>query len=283
MRKLAILALASTLISSPALARDGSAYVGFEGGAMRAMDTELNYDSDDVDLDDAAIIDYSTGIDLDFIAGYDFGTFRAEAEFGYKRASVKDVRIDELAFPTPTDTEADGSARILSLMGNLLLDFGDDDGWNGYVGGGVGIARTKLSAEIDGFGIPVDAGFSGSDSRLAWQVIAGLRRSIGDNVDLGFKYRFFNTRMDFNDEDLEGAPISLDGRFRSHSLLASLIFNFGGAEPAPPPPPPPAPAPAPPPPPATQTCLDGSVILATDTCPVPPPPPPPPPPAPERG
>ena len=47
--------------------------------------------------------------------------------------------------------------------------------------------------------------------------------------------------------------------------------------PAPPPPPPP------PPPPATQTCPDGAVILATDTCPVPPPPPPPPAPAPERG
>jgi len=45
---------------------------------------------------------------------------------------------------------------------------------------------------------------------------------------------------------------------------------------APPPPPPP-------PPPATQTCPDGSVILATEVCPAPPPPPPPPPPAPERG
>jgi hypothetical protein len=43
---------------------------------------------------------------------------------------------------------------------------------------------------------------------------------------------------------------------------------------------PPAP---PPPPPATQTCPDGSVILASDACPAPPPPPPPPPPAPERG
>ena len=51
----------------------------------------------------------------------------------------------------------------------------------------------------------------------------------------------------------------------------------------PPPPPPPAPPPPPPPPPPTQTCADGSVILATDACPVPPPPPPPPPPAPERG
>ena len=49
------------------------------------------------------------------------------------------------------------------------------------------------------------------------------------------------------------------------------------AEPMAPPPPPPAP------PPATQTCADGSVILATDVCPAPPPPPPPPAPAPERG
>ena len=63
----------------------------------------------------------------------------------------------------------------------------------------------------------------------------------------------------------------------------TLRGRIGFARPAPaayvaPPAPPPPPAP-----PATQTCPDGSVILATDTCPAPPPPPPPPPPAPERG
>jgi opacity protein-like surface antigen len=55
--------------------------------------------------------------------------------------------------------------------------------------------------------------------------------------------------------------------------LVGLGYLFGASEPAPPPPPPPA----------TQTCPDGSVILATDTCPAPPPPPPPPPPPAERG
>ena len=63
-----------------------------------------------------------------------------------------------------------------------------------------------------------------------------------------------------------------------------LDVMWGGSPPAPPvveaPPPPPPPPPAPP---ATQTCADGSVILATDACPAPPPPPPPPAPAPERG
>lgn len=60
-------------------------------------------------------------------------------------------------------------------------------------------------------------------------------------------------------------------------------FHFQPREVAPPPPSlPPAPPPAPP---ATQTCADGSTVLAGGACPVTPPPPPPPPPAPapERG
>jgi len=68
---------------------------------------------------------------------------------------------------------------------------------------------------------------------------------------------------------------------RTFGFEASLQFvPPRPVEAAPPPPPPPLPVPAP----ATQTCPDGSVILATDACPAPPPPPPPPPPAaPERG
>ncbi len=67
-------------------------------------------------------------------------------------------------------------------------------------------------------------------------------------------------------------------------LWVGATIDFLPPKPAPAPVVPAAPPPPPPPPPpATQTCPDGSVILATETCPVPPPPPPPPPPAPERG
>jgi iron complex outermembrane receptor protein len=66
--------------------------------------------------------------------------------------------------------------------------------------------------------------------------------------------------------------------------MLGATYKFGaGASPPPAPPPVVAPPPPPPPPPATQTCADGSVILATDVCPAPPPPPPPPAPEPERG
>ena len=65
------------------------------------------------------------------------------------------------------------------------------------------------------------------------------------------------------------------GEPRTFGLTLRAKWSPKPAAPAyvPPPPPPP------PPPPATQTCPDGSVILATATCPVPPPPPPPPPPS----
>ncbi len=83
---------------------------------------------------------------------------------------------------------------------------------------------------------------------------------------------------------------TLDGRLAPRSYFMndrrfSFIVRgtFGGSSAPPPPPPPPALPPPPPPPAATQTCADGSVILATDACPVPPPAPPPPAAAPERG
>jgi len=73
----------------------------------------------------------------------------------------------------------------------------------------------------------------------------------------------------------------IDHQQYGRRFLLGATYKFGArAAPMAPPPPPPPPPPAPP---ATQTCADGSVVLATEACPVPPPPPPPPPPAPERG
>ena len=101
---------------------------------------------------------------------------------------------------------------------------------------------------------------------------AGINQMLTDNVYFSVEGRYSNYK---NKLDLGG----------THRLvgLVGLGFLFGGTravEVAPPPPPPPPPPPAPP---ATQTCPDGTVILATEVCPAPPPPPPPPPPAPERG
>ncbi|QIK79385.1 porin family protein [Sphingomonas piscis] len=279
MRKTAIaVAFATTMLATPAVARDGAWYAGIEGGLLLAEDIDLDYSDPTVVVADGILLDHGTGVDADIIGGYDFGMFRLEAESGYKRAPIKQISV---AAQTDLLTgsgagggailDSDGSSKVISGMGNLLLDFGDDEPWSGFVGGGVGLARVT----VDMLDIKT------TDRALAWQLLAGVRGSITPRLQAGLKYRYFNTRkLDLGNDDAV-VPFALSGgKFRSHSLLASLIYNFWTP---PAPPPPVVETPVAPPPPATQTCPDGSVILATDACPVPPPPPPPPAPEPERG
>ena len=266
-------AAAAALAATPAVARDHSAYFGIEAGPMAARDSHVNVDNPlivgDADFD----IDHKLGVDGDLIAGYDFGMFRAEVEGAYKWAK-HDEYSDIFG-----DHRATGHSRAYSLMANAMIDVGRDETVNFYAGAGAGIAW--VNQRID---LPDAEGFSISDNKFAWQLIAGVRAPVFRHFDVGLKYRYFDAGRIKDDHDFGiAAPniVDLRSRFRSHSLLASLIYNFNDVA-APPPPPPPPPLP-PPPPPATQTCPDGSVILATDACPAPPPPPPPPPPTPERG
>jgi OmpA-OmpF porin, OOP family len=286
MRKYMLAAVAAAAIASPAAARDGSVYVGVELGGMIVEDSKFNFTDDLHDVNNAVLVDYSMGFDGDLVAGYDFGMFRGELELGYKRAGIDEVQLDPALLPAAnaenTIFDADGHGRVLSVMGNVMIDFGGETGWSGFLGAGAGLASVKVNADFDATVPTVPGtsfGFSDTDSGLAYQVIAGVRTALTDNIDVGLKYRYFTTKS-FDLEDDADNVTTLHGRWQSHSLLASLIYNF--YTPAPPPPAPPPPPP-PPPAPATQTCPDGTVILATEACPAPPPPPPPPPPAPERG
>ena len=152
MRKLAIaMALASTAMAAPAVARDQSWYAGIEGGVMLVEDTEFDfaYDYDGIagEIDNAFSVDHNYGFDVDLVAGYDFGGFRAEAELGWKHAGIDDIQADSLI--TTDDLDGDGSVRVFSAMANALLDFGDDSGWSGYIGGGIGFANVKYDLDTD--------------------------------------------------------------------------------------------------------------------------------------
>ncbi|WP_294216184.1 OmpA family protein [uncultured Sphingomonas sp.] len=266
MRKLAVvLALASTALATPALARDKSWYVGVEGGAMIVED--INYDIGA--SRNAATVDHNYGYDVDGVIGYDFGGFRVETEVGYRSATV-DGYSSTLTTPAYTSTGAlvnvpagsysyaGGRTSALSFMLNGLLDFGDDDGIQGFVGGGVGVARVKANYQLNTRGNFVDD----SDTVFAWQGLAGVRAPLTDHIDATLKYRFFNAD---NVKLVDVTNRTFDGRFRSHSILGGITYNFGSPTPPPPPPPPPAPepapAPAPTPVPEQPVCSPGPFIV----------------------
>ncbi|MBA3878918.1 MAG: flagellar motor protein MotB [Sphingobium sp.] len=275
MRKLAVsLALASTIIATPALARDKSWYVGVDGGAT--IVERINYDIGAARNAASASHDY--GFDVSGNIGYDFGVFRVEAEVAYKRANVRDYSSSTrtaafggngtlFTVAPGTYGGVGGNTSALSFMVNGLVDFGDDDDIQGFVGGGVGVARVKASR----YAISQPGGFlDDSDTRFAYQAIAGVRAPLSKHIDVSVKYRFF-TAPNARFVDVQGR--NFGGTYRSHSLLGGITYNFGGpeapppAEPAPPPPPPPPPPPAepaPPPPPPAAVCQPGPFIVFFD-------------------
>jgi OOP family OmpA-OmpF porin len=258
MRHLTIFgALTALALASPAVARDGSHYVGFDAGLLMPKDIDVDFDTQRVDFD----IENKNGFDLDVIFGHDFGFIRAEGELAWKRADHDEYSSASSA------VSADGDTDVRSIMVNLLGDVGNDR-WAVYGGGGVGFAAVRNHIEVD------DDDETFKDSGFAWQGIAGVRFAMNEMIDIGLKYRYFDTKKMSEDD--------VDFDFKSHSIMFSFIYNIVRDRPAVAPPPMAVLPPPPPPPPATQTCPDGSVILATDACP-PPPPPPPPMPEPERG
>jgi opacity protein-like surface antigen len=299
MRTLLLAAAATVAIAAPAAAKDGSPYVGIEGGILFPQKQTVFGSVDftdptltDISRTDVASVRYKKGYDLDLIGGYDFGMFRLEGELGYKRAKAKSLNVSDAfitglnagagtAFTTDTNFNIDDKASVFSAMVNGLVDFGGNGGVGGYLGAGAGYAKVKQ--------------FGSSNGKFAWQLLAGVYTPISDNLDIGLKYRYFRAGKSSGSDAFPftagtgtcgtatcsggTAFFDTDSRFTSHSLLASLVYNFASAAPPPPAPPPPPPPPAAP---ATQTCPDGSVIEATATCPPPPPPPPPPAPV-ERG
>jgi OOP family OmpA-OmpF porin len=270
MRKLAIvLALSSTLLATPAFARDGAWYVGGEFGAMIVEDTNVDIGT----RNNALIVNHDYGYDGGVFVGYDLGGFRIEGEASYKRARIDSLIQQGIALPGQNSgltagqvNNVGGNTSALSFMLNGMLDFGDDNGISGFIGGGVGMARVKADNQrVFSNGA---AYLDDSDSRIAWQLFAGVRQSISDNVDVTVKYRFFNV-PDVRLVAFNGQEASF--RYRSHSLLGGLTFNFGApVTPIEVPPviveTPPVVVPPPPPPPVN--CPNGTTVPYGQTCPV---------------
>lgn len=271
MRKMvAAIVLATTALSGPVLAKDQAWYIGVEGGANLVQNEifDIRNAASTAVVEDGLRVRHKVGYDVGGNIGYDFGKFRAEFEVAYKGNSVNRMIVERALPPVlygsataPATTvvagvpplgtynAADGSAKVLSFMANGMFDFGGENGGVGaYVGSGVGIARVQHSNyQLVSPGATV---IDDSDTGVAWQVLAGVYKPLSDHVDLGLKYRFFNVD---NVNTFTTNGLATQTRYRSHSLMLTLAYNFFEPVAAPLPPVPVAPVALPPCPPAAVT------------------------------
>src|SRR5690606_24101372 len=119
------------------------------------------------------------------------------------------------------DRELDGDLTVKSLMANALVDFGSPDSINFFAGAGAGYSWVDIDQEFD-----FDSDAPGSeqlfdnndDSGFSWQLLAGVRVPVTENLDLGLKYRFFNVEnLGLN----TAGGSEYDADLRTHSVLGS--------------------------------------------------------------
>lgn len=219
---------------------------------------------------------------------------RADAQVGIDRFYSEGNNDNHLAYGAALGVDTFvGDNFVLGIEGTFLNSRAENvtrDGpgvayrksfeeWGGAIRAGVMMTPSTLVYAKGGFVVNEQRKYFAADLPRAsyynhyhtkgYVVGAGVEQMLSDRIYLKAEGRYANYKT--NSSRLTG--------------LLGLGILFGpSAEPVvvAPPPPPPAPEPVAP---ATQTCPDGSVILATDACPAPPVEvaPPPPPPAPERG
>ena len=189
MRKYLLAAVAAAAITSPALARDGSAYIGVEGGILFPESQDGDFDATFTQsaqspaagtpaplpgtglvgalpaslavpaaISGSSRVKWKRGYDVDLIGGYDFGMFRLEAELGYKRSKLKRFSQDT-AFGNAVQTAINPNGTNGTAV---FFPTGDEDFFG--VSNHVSVLSGMINALLDfggndGIGVYAGAGF----------------------------------------------------------------------------------------------------------------------------
>src|SRR6187200_2495082 len=144
LRRTCMALLATTLLATPAVARDKTLYLGVELGATWGSDTDVDAENvliapgQRADFDNFIEIDHKMGWDAGLIFGYDAGLVRAELDLSHRSVSMDEVTTVGFVGSTPTviTLDGDGDTSYTAIMANLLLDLGNEDGLSFYIGPG---------------------------------------------------------------------------------------------------------------------------------------------------
>lgn len=180
---------------------------------------------------------YNPGVDVDFVVGYDFGNFRLEAEVGYREAAVES--FNRLSIGS-TEVSAIGRLTSTRIMTNVYYDLDHLFGLEGFganIGGGVGVAATKV--DLGERGAAAATFDNRNDVGLAWQLKAGLDKQLTDRLTLDLTYRYLSA----SSTAFATNGLRTDFEATGHGLTLGLRYAFGASPPPPPPPPEPNPNP----------------------------------------
>lgn len=183
--KIRLLLVGALLTLSATAAQAQGPYVTAGGGVS------IFHDSDyEITGLGTATMSYDSGLAFNLAAGYDFGSIRAEAEYGYRNADV-----DKFSGSGGSFSVSGVDATVSSYMFNGYVDLNPESTVKPFFGVGLGM----LKGTFDDNGDKVD------DTVPGYQLIAGVSIAATKQVAFDLSYRFQGATSDF---EKDGTKIS---------------------------------------------------------------------------
>jgi len=218
MKRLLVMAIfALVFITTSAQAADKGMYVSGIAGIVLVPKL-------DQEISGARVFetDFDPGIKIAGALGYDFGSFRAEVEFGYLTNEVNDgVRIGIGSGPV------EGDVSVISFMVNGYYDIHTRNfSLVPYLG--VGIGGASIDAHITApFLAPSTQVVDDNDTVFAYQFMAGLGWNISPTMTLTVDYRYFaTTDPEFTPGNAFLGLPDLTSDYNNHSFNLGARFKF---------------------------------------------------------
>ena len=204
---------AALLVAAPAMAQEYQAtglYIGAGAGINIRQDDNFSLKGTNVD----GVSSYDVGPAGNIYLGYDWGSFRADAEVSLRTNDVTEAKIDNNTFAK------NGYFRTIGIMANGYYDFDFGSAFVPYIGAGVGVAM--LNSELKANGNK----FNDFNTQFAYQGIAGVSYNFEPNIAFNLEYRYLgNTEPTFTDN---GVKLKYDSS-NNHTILLGVRYTFAPA------------------------------------------------------
>lgn len=216
---------------------DGSWYVGAEGGASFLKEQKFDLYGYGLGVEDGSKVstaEFSTGWLGGISLGYAFDSgLRPELELSYRSNDFdKLTREPVLLLFTGGEADVDGKETAITGMANVWYDFPLGKHWRPYLGGGIGYAQIKIDSSRWGN----TELHSDKDGAFAYQGGAGVAFDFDEHWTTSIDYRYFAAQRSSFDLLAGPSGTTLKTDYRAETVMLSLRYRFGAAEPKPAPP-----------------------------------------------
>ena len=224
----------ATFSQSPMMMDSSGIYLSVGGGlSILPGTTETPHEDLSSDLkigagfgdETEASWDFDLGFGVDAAVGYDFGSFRADAEFTYLSSKfVFDVHKDDRR---GTDEEADDTLTVLAATANAWYDLDTGTAWTPYIG--IGVGATNISVQL-AEGTDADPYFDGNGWGFAYQAGVGVAFEVLSGFSLTAGYQFVGTleteviHEGESTDDVDDSSVS--PTLMAHGVQLGLRFLF---------------------------------------------------------